>query len=104
MPTAAWFARDGFTHSRGDLAPYVVMARGRCRPGAAQPRRRSTDPVVVALPLETGDLRSKIQHDVDSVCSRGEPAEHIAYFAVESVPTVLKHPCQTYARETYGSA
>lgn len=63
--------------------------------------RASTKPVVVACTVQQKDLTNKIKSDLDSICTQGEPVDHVAYFTAASVPIAAEHTCKEYARRTY---
>ncbi|MEV6965713.1 hypothetical protein AB0M47_11395 [Hamadaea sp. NPDC051192] len=63
--------------------------------------RASTEPVVIACSVQKDGLDSKIQADLESICSRGEPVSRVAFFAVQDIPVARRHKLQAHARERF---
>lgn len=64
----------------------------------------STDVVVFACTIQRDGLRAKFEGDITSICTQGTPVDRVYIFAVENVPTRLRHDLQAWARQQYDVA
>jgi hypothetical protein len=66
--------------------------------------RATSEPLVVACSVQRDGIEAKIRSDLESICTRGEPVERIAFFSVMDVPVAVQHRLQSQARERHGVA
>lgn len=61
----------------------------------------SSDVVVFACTIQRDGLRAKFEGDIRSICTQGTHVDRIFIFAVENVPTRLRHDLQEWAAPQY---
>ncbi|WP_433261581.1 hypothetical protein ACQPZF_27215 [Actinosynnema sp. CS-041913] len=64
----------------------------------------STDVVVFACTIQRDGLRAKFEGDITSICTQGTHVDRIYIFAIENVPTRLRHDLQAWAGQRYDVA
>jgi hypothetical protein len=61
----------------------------------------ATDPVVVACTVQKARLEAKFKNDLKTICEKGQPVAHVAFFCVQSVPAADQHAWQQHARDAH---
>lgn len=62
----------------------------------------ATDPVVVACAVQKAQLEAKFKADLKTICEKGQPVAHVAFFCLEPVPAAKQHAWQKHAQEAHG--
>lgn len=62
----------------------------------------ATDPVVVACTVQKAGLEAKFKKDLKTICEKGQPVAHVAFFCVQPVPAAKQHAWQKHAKDAHG--
>lgn len=62
----------------------------------------ATYPVGVACTVQKSKLEAKFKADLKTICEKGQPVAHVAFFCVQPVSAAKQHAWQEHAQNIYG--
>ena len=85
-----------------DFETFRTYLREELGPSGAFLGLVSQGTIAFICTTQTSGLRTKIQRDIEKVCTSGHPVHEVRAFTLESVPVGTRHQLEAWTKESYG--